>query len=145
MYHREFNGIACIAEYLIEDRKAIIPQETLDRLHKQFLWKPLYARPDLAGHGDWSYQFQIGTITRVEMVGQQMRVRGLLHKHIPTHTTETLGLSIDSELPNDNYGRKQYYGIHFKIPWSMDSFKPKGITVLYQHLAAIPCTTFNLY
>lgn len=144
MYYREFTGIACIADYWLPDRSTTIPQETLDRLHKQFLWKPLFARPDLGGHGDWSYQYQIGTITKVEMVGQQMQVKGLLHKCLPPHTTETLGLSIDTELPDDEYARKQYYGIHFKISWVMNSFKPKGITLLYQHLAAIPCTTFNL-
>lgn len=144
MYYREFTGIACIADYWLEDRNTTIPQETLDRLHKQFLWKPLWCASDCSHHTNWQTNYQIGTITNCIMVGPQMHVKGILHKRIPSHTSETLGLSIDTNLPNADYSRRQYYGIHFGLKWKMDDFTPKGITLIYQHLAAIPCTTFNL-
>lgn len=142
--YREFEGIACVGDFWLKDRNTTISTETLERLHKQFLYKPLWVRKDLSGHTSWEVSNQIGTITSVHMDKCLMKVKGILHRHIPSHTSETLGLSIDTNLPNVGYSRRQYYGIHFGLKWKMDEFIPKGITLIYQHLAAIPHTTFNL-
>lgn len=142
--YREFEGIGCVADYEIPDRHAIIPFADLQRLCKGFLFKPLWCRGDLSGHTNWSVSGQIGTITSCVMVGPIMRVRGILHKALPKHTTETLGLSIDTNLSNRDLARRQQYGLYFGIPWRMNDFEPLGITVIYQHLCAINTTTFNL-
>jgi len=142
--YREFSGIACIADYEIPDRHAVIPKETLERLCGDFRYKPLWCRPDLCGHTDWSYQFQIGTITSCKMVGPLMMVKGILHKQLPKHTTETLGMSIDTDLASRDLATRQWFGMKLGLPWIMNDFKPLGITVVYQHLCAIDSTTFSI-
>jgi len=141
--YRTFSGMACIANYEITDRHAIIPQETLNRLCKEFLWKPLYCKPELNGHTNWGFKDIYGVILSAKMVGPELHLGGRLFRPIPK-CDKRLGLSIDTLLPNDDYARRQWFGIHMGLPWKMDSFKPKGVTVLQASLAAINTTTFNL-
>ena len=140
---RSWSGIACIADTEITDRHATIPLSTLSRLCYDFLWKPLYCNK-LESHGDWSYQYCFGIISHAKMVGPELHLGGRLFRPIPK-CDKRLGLSIDTLLPNDDYARRQWFGIHMGLSWKMDSFKPKGVTVLQADLAAINTTTFNLY
>lgn len=142
--YREFSGIACVADYEIPDRHAVIPMATLSRLCKEFLFKPLWCRSDISGHTDWSISNQIGTITAVQMVGPLMKVKGILHRPLPKHTTETLGMSIDTDLASKDLATRQWFGMKLGLPWVMNDFKPLGITVVYQHLCAIDSTTFSI-
>lgn len=142
--YREFSGLACIANYEIPDRHAMIPKETLDRLCGDFKFKPLWARQDLSGHTNWDYAEQIGTITSCLMKGCEMHVKGILHRPLPKHTTETLGMSIDTDLASKDLATRQWFGMRLGVPWIMSDFKPLGITVVYQHLCAIDSTTFSI-
>lgn len=139
---RSWSGIACIADTEITDRHATIPLSTLSRLCKGFLWKPLYCNK-LESHGDWSYQYTWGIITKAKMVGPELHLGGTLFRPIPK-CDNRLGMSIDTLL-SETIWRRQWFGIHAGLSWKMDDFEPKGVTVLQADLAAINTTTFELY
>lgn len=140
--YRGWSGIACIADTEIVDRHATIPLSALSRLCPEFLWKPLYCN-QLQSHGDWSYHFIYGVITYAKMVGPNMHLGGKLFRPLPK-CDDRLGMSIDTILPDMNYARRQWFGQKLGIPWKMDDFKPKGVTVLRAELAAIDSTTFSI-
>jgi hypothetical protein len=140
--YKSWNGVACIADMEIPDRHAIIPLSTLSRLCADFLYKPLYCNK-LEAHGDWSYQYIVGVITSAKMVGPEMHLGGKLFRPIP-HCDERLGMSIDTLLSDMSMAHRQWFGLRLGIPWKMDDFKPKGVTVIKANLAAINTTTFNI-